>query len=817
MKKQTNQNTNIMQKILSIFAALLIAFAAYADPVVLPAVLDTTNVSFHSEEMPYIVIDEGGAYDGRYFDMGPRNNSNDTLLYAEWDVTIEPIKYNIAADVYNTNSWRLQLYLLNQVGDTVKSLRYKGSSGDKGQFAIGTMDMSDLAAGNYKLRARAATAWSRLKVKDIIFEANYAGVPVTLPGALLPAYAELSSGASITNHTIAFEPETAPDEYATWNVSFARAGNFIVTIDMTASNGHNYGVALLSADGQTEIGAVSEAGPKYDTGVKRLGTIAVPDAGNYIVKLTNSTQWSEAVLNSIKFSPNVFIAGTMNGWSTTANNMEEVDVNLFKAHFDLTSAWNEFKIIDNEAWKGPGQIGINSELSDVTIQDTGDPNYNFGIYLPSSSITADFYWDATANKAYVKLDPATLSFNVVGNAALGLNGDPAEAGNDMTYNGDSTFTLVKSNVVLLASTNFWYKVTAFHAWTMNYGDPDNSSDDYNKYVNVAQTGTYNITFNFDWKTKAVSADAEFVSAFNIADGYYLIGNNNGWTGDWNILALSDDRLLVENPSAPGEYMITTTLANGNQFKVVWVENNAIVTWYPDGTDNNYIVDANHDGLMDVYFRPAGGQAGWHEGYIYATPAPYVRKNAVANKWGTICLPWNATIENAKAYYIGTEITVAPAQDATVVVEEVVADGELYAGKTYLIKAIADGDITANFNLNANKKTSPEYYNNLMGNLAAENETIYATSNEYDYYILSENAFHHLEGTASATVAQYKGYLRVAKSQGAPAILRIVEAENQATSIEGLDANETATKFIENGKLYILRDGVVYDAMGKMVK
>ena len=99
--------------------------------------------------MPDFIIEEGQDYAGTYFDMGAHDSANDTLLYAEWDVTIEPIKYNIAVDVYNTNSWRVQLYLLSQAGDTLKSLRYKGSSGQKGQFSIGSLDLSDLEAGDF--------------------------------------------------------------------------------------------------------------------------------------------------------------------------------------------------------------------------------------------------------------------------------------------------------------------------------------------------------------------------------------------------------------------------------------------------------------------------------------------------------------------------------------------------------------------------------------------------------------------------------------------------------------------------------------------
>ena len=320
--------------------------------VVLPATLDVTNVSFRSEGMPDFVIEEGQEYAGTYFDMGAHDSSNDTLLYAEWNVTIQPIKYNVAVDVYNTNSWRVQLYLLNQAGDTLKSLRYKGSSGQKGQFAIGSLDLSDLEAGDYKVRAHAATAWSAMKLKDVIFAADYQGVAVELPGTLQPAYAELSSGASVANNAIAFAPSTANNEYATWNVSFAEAGSYNVTIDITASNGHNYGVALLSADGTEEVAAVNEGGQKGDTGVKELGAIAVPEAGNYKVKLTNATQWSEAVLNSITFAvapaaPKYYLVGSMTEWNVVADEAHTFAVN---PENDAEYMLN-FTLAENDAFK----------------------------------------------------------------------------------------------------------------------------------------------------------------------------------------------------------------------------------------------------------------------------------------------------------------------------------------------------------------------------------------------------------------------------------------------------------------------------------
>ena len=441
-----------MKKILSIFTAMLCAIAVSADPVVLPATLDVSNVSYRSEGMPDFVLEEGD-YAGTYFDMGAHDSANDTLLYAEWDVTIEPIKYNIAVDVYNTNSWRVQLYLLNQAGDTLKSLRYKGSSGQCGQYAMGALDLSDLAAGNYKVRVHAATAWSAMKLKDVIFAADYAGVNVDLPGTLLPAYAELSSGASVANDAIAFAPSTANNEYATWNVSFAAAGSYNVTIDMTASNGHTYGVALLN--GETEVGVVAEA-QSWDTGVKELGAIEVPAAGSYVVKLTNATQWSEAVLNSITFAApapalenGFYLAGTMNGWGA-AEGYKFVGNPANPAEFMLETnlaVADEFKVInylngDITAWYpgGDNYVVDAAHAGDVTIYF--QPDYKadwaeFGGYfyvaVPETPIVDEW--------AEIKFAAAAAADDIAEDAAYTVPGTEFaltlhDSGNKMVIDGN---------------------------------------------------------------------------------------------------------------------------------------------------------------------------------------------------------------------------------------------------------------------------------------------------------------------------------------------------------------------------------------------
>ena len=548
-----------MKKFFSFFAAMLVAVAANAAPVALPAVLDVTNVSFRSEGMPDFVREEGQDYAGTYFDMGAHDSSNDTLLYAEWDVTIEPIKYNIAVDVYNTNSWRVQLYLLNQAGDTVKNLRYKGSSGQKGQFAIGALDLSDLEAGNYKVRARAATAWSAMKLKDVIFAADYQGVTVDLPGTLLPAYAELSAGATIANNAIAFAPSTANSESAKWNVNFAKAGDFNVTIDITASNGHTYGVALLSADGASEIGAVAET-QAWDTGVKELGAITVPAAGNYMVKLTNATQWSEAVLNSITFAgvaPEVKYY-LKNNWDAASDWTWKEMTKIEDDNFQLKAVFGGTGVNVNTAESDEGSDWYpieNISAFDVNVEQTtlkAKDTVVFG-YMPNEKVLL-----AIVVGPYVEPSGVEHTYTVAGSSAVafGTAWDPTNTANDMAKQDDGSYKWEKANLELPAGT-IEFKVCQDHAWTTAWPAQ-------NYALNVSEAATYTLKITFTPASGNIGAELVKTGSAEIDPTVSAKGGWDNWAAEV-VFVLADNKETATGALnlEPGNYEFKVILNGGD--------------------------------------------------------------------------------------------------------------------------------------------------------------------------------------------------------------------------------------------------------------
>lgn len=70
----------------------------------------------------------------------------------------------------------------------------------------------------------------------------------------------------------------------------------------------------------------------------------------------------------------------------------------------------------------------------------------------------------------------------------------------------------------------------------------------------------------------------------------------------------------------------------------------------------------------------------------------------------------------------------------------------------------------------------------------------------------------------ATVPVGKAYLDLTSMGGAPSLLRIVEEGNNATNINTIEATEEeGVKFIQNGQLFIKRNGAVYDVMGHAIR
>ena len=107
----------------------------------------------------------------------------------------------------------------------------------------------------------------------------------------------------------------------------------------------------------------------------------------------------------------------------------------------------------------------------------------------------------------------------------------------------------------------------------------------------------------------------------LENGYYLVGNFSG-VDAWSVENLSAEKKFAANPDNEAEYKLAVNMAENDQVKVAYVENDQIIYWYPKG--DNYTVDHNHAGSTTMYFRPDYFDD-WNAfgGYFYIVPTSTV--------------------------------------------------------------------------------------------------------------------------------------------------------------------------------------------------
>ena len=124
-----------------------------------------------------------------------------------------------------------------------------------------------------------------------------------MPGTTNIADAWFSANGTRADGKISFPGSTIQDGWVKWNVSFANTGNYNVTLNVNSNNCKNYTVALVDANDANVITplTLNDCSTTGTPVALSMGAMEVP-AGNYILKVTNATQNSDAELISVNFA-----------------------------------------------------------------------------------------------------------------------------------------------------------------------------------------------------------------------------------------------------------------------------------------------------------------------------------------------------------------------------------------------------------------------------------------------------------------------------------------------------------------------------------
>lgn len=290
------------------------------------------------------------------------------------------------------------------------------------------------------------------------------------------------------------------------------------------------------------------------------------------------------------------------------------------------------------------------------------------------------------------------------------------------------------------------------------------------------------------------------------DNMMLVGDMNGWVGEWMTDAADFKSCSITKTLTPGIY----------EFKLIrdiaWRGNNGTMTrvnctGWTFGLENNCKIKVDVPGDYVFTFNYAANALS------VTYPTTFTRTTDEHLYYQTLCVPFDATITNATIY----EITAATTSGVTIGVPDL---AYMEAGHSYIIKPQTEANMVVSMKDGGASVDAP-------ANPAVETSALYGTLGEaleYDHehdtnpnwtvYALYNNEFCLISGTATATFESTRAHLHVILPSGAPSVIRIIE---NATSINDIEANEETVKFFQNGQLFIKKNGVIYNAVGAVVK
>ena len=250
---------------------------------------------------------------------------------------------------------------------------------------------------------------------------------------------------------------------------------------------------------------------------------------------------------------------------------------LTKTGLKLETGDYEYKVAKNGAW-GDGQYPAEGNQK-VTITETAEYTIVY-TYNVGTSLTAV----ATKTGEYT---PVQTVYTVAGDAALcGTNWQADDATNDMTANGDGTYTWTKADVKL--TSNVGFKVVKNH----DFGNGEYPAENWNiNLANYEGAAVYTVTITFTESSKDIAVTLTKTGETTPPVITYQLKGVGGWDQPGIELVQNPD------PEKASEYMLTCqAISATDAIKVVRLEDGVIKDYYGNGTVKDGVeVTVNYDG------------------------------------------------------------------------------------------------------------------------------------------------------------------------------------------------------------------------------
>lgn len=467
---------------------------------------------------------------------------------------------------------------------------------------------------------------------------------------------------------------------------------------------------------------------------------------------------------------------------------------------------------EGDFWGTIGTSDLFVNGTDATYTDNGDGTFTFKATMKDAT---NALYEITMNG----LIPVKKTYTIAGSsdAAFGTAWDPSNVENDMFLYSGTIYAWEKYNVTLSAG-KIEFKVCEDHAWTTAYPAQ-------NYELTIPADGIYTIMIMFDAASGMVEAFAEKTGEAVVIPTVAMHGNFAGpsdWADTENFTLAADEltATLVMTLAVRDNYEFGMRIGG----KGDWRSNGVQFT-----RENNSAEVVNTSGNLKLVADVAGE---YTFTWTYATNTlaitfPAKEEPQPVATWDEIVFT-----EVAAAGTLNGAV-FASATNAAFTLTLVDGDGKLVVDANEASYGTAEENATYTHRLKIGGKTSAKRSMTLA--IPADGKLRVAarsskSSDETRTLVIKQGdveLYNQVVKDADKVDGRYP-YAYADVKKGTVTIELPIDALNfyafgfQAVAgptvgFENIEAAEKAVKFIENGQIFILRDGAVFNLMGARVK
>ena len=362
--------------------------------------------------------------------------------------------------------------------------------------------------------------------------------------------------------------------------------------------------------------------------------------------------------------------------------------------------------------------------------------------------------------------------------------------------GDDVVRTVPAGAYNLESCSFVYANHAFDGW-------QNGSNKYNAGAEVNISG--NMEFVATWVEAMDPITVTFTAGTDKSSSLSIYKNGIKIAVSSGTLNNDDDYRCY----ASNHMTVSSELGNITQIVITSTSSKPANAFSIEGDNGNYAYESlvgTWTGSSASIQLNASSQVRMTQIQVTYIPSAYLRNVTDANNFGTLCLPFNGTIE-------GAELLEFVDKDADNVYLGS-SDATVQAGKPYIFRSTA-AQIKVSFT--DNNFVAATDNNGLYGTyVRMENEELNGK------YLISNNQYYFIN-TDDCSLKAYRAYFVMSEVPGAGSnnARRRYAIGNGApqvvTGIDELNASETPVKIIIDGQLFIIRGEKMYNVNGQVVK